>query len=140
MRFFGVLCLKSDYTGYSDMVGLRNSHDRRFPVGVSFGCKCFVCDNLAFSGDHVIKRKHTVNLKRDLPGIIGELIEPLAIQREAQKRQFDRYQATMLTDDQRRPGHHADVPQPGHRRAEDRRRTGAVGSIRVHDWGDKTGW
>ncbi len=23
MRFFGVLCLKSDYTGYTDMVGLR---------------------------------------------------------------------------------------------------------------------
>src|SRR5437899_350776 len=78
MRFFGVLSLKSDYTGYSDMVGLRNSHDRKFPVGVSFGSCTFVCDNLAFSGDHVIKRKHTANLKRDLPGLIGEIIEPLA--------------------------------------------------------------
>lgn len=99
MRFFGVLCLKSDYTGYTDMVGLRNSHDRKFPVGVSFGSRTFVCDNLAFAGDHVIKRKHTLNLKRDLPGLIGEIVEPLAIQREAQKKQFDRYQATALTDD-----------------------------------------
>ena len=97
-RFFGVLCLKSEYTGYSDMVGLRNSHDRKFPVGVSFGSRVFVCDNLAFAGDHVIKRKHTLNLKRDLPGLIGEIIEPLAIQREAQKIQFDRYRATALTD------------------------------------------
>ena len=78
------------------MVGLRNSHDKKFPVGVSFGT--FVCDNLAFSGDHVIKRKHTLNLKRDLPGLIGEIVEPLAIQREGQKRQFDRYQATALSD------------------------------------------
>lgn len=60
MRFFGVLCLKSDYT---DMVGLRNSHDKRFPCAVSLGSKVFVYDNLAFVCDHVIKRKHTANLK-----------------------------------------------------------------------------
>ena len=80
------------------MVGLPNSHDRKFLVGVSFGSRTFVCDNLAFIGDHVIKRKHTANLKRDLPGLIGEIVEPLAIQREAQKRQFDCYLATDLTD------------------------------------------
>jgi hypothetical protein len=57
--------VKSDYTGYTNMVGLRNSHDRKFPVGVSFGSRTFVCDNLAFSGDHAIKRKHTANVKRE---------------------------------------------------------------------------
>jgi len=97
-RFFGGLCLKSEYTGYTDMVGLRNSHDKKFPVGISFGSRVFVCDNLAFSGDHVIKRKHTSNLKRDLPGLIGEIIEPLAQQREAQKITYDRYRATSLSD------------------------------------------
>jgi hypothetical protein len=138
-RFFGVLCLRSDYTGYTDMVGLRNSHDRKFPVGISFGNKCFVCDNLAFIGDHVIKRKHTAHLKRDLPGLIGEVIEPLAIQREAQKKTFDAYRATALTDQhadaaimqmyrrcvinvQRIPDvlHHWDEPE--------------------HDFGEKTAW
>ena len=39
-------------------------------------------------GDHVIKRKHTANAKRDLPGLIGEIIEPLTEQREAQARTF----------------------------------------------------
>ncbi len=97
-RFFGVLCLKSDYTGYTDMVGLRNSHDRKFPVGISFGSRVFVCDNLAFNGDHVVKRKHTLKLKRDLPSLVGEIVEPLALQREAQKVQFDRYKHTLLTD------------------------------------------
>lgn len=97
-RFFGVLCLKSDYTSYTDMVGLRNSHDRKFPVGVSFGSSVFCCDNLAFSGDHVIKRKHTIDLKRDLPGLIGEIIEPLAVQREQQFETFELYRATALSD------------------------------------------
>jgi hypothetical protein len=98
-RYFGLLSLRSPYTGYEDTVGLRNSHDKSFPVGVGFGSRVFVCDNLAFVADTTIKRRHTANLKRDLPGIIGELIEPLALHREAQHRTFERYKHTMLTDE-----------------------------------------
>jgi hypothetical protein len=96
-RYFGLLELKSPYTGYADTVGLRNSHDKSFPVGIGFGSHVFVCDNLAFVADQSIKRKHTANLKRDLPGIIGEMIEPLALHREAQYRTFERYRHTELT-------------------------------------------
>jgi hypothetical protein len=99
-RYFGLLSLRSPYTGYEDTVGLRNSHDKSFPVGIGFGSRVFVCDNLAFVADTTIKRRHTANLKRDLPGIIGELIEPLALHREAQRRTFERYKYTMLTDQQ----------------------------------------
>jgi len=99
-RYFGLVSLRSAYTGYEDTVGLRNSHDRSFPVGVGFGSRVFVCDNLAFIADTTIKRKHTANLKRDLPGIIGEMIEPLALHREAQHRTFERYKHAMLTDQQ----------------------------------------
>ena len=56
MRYFGLISLRSAYTGYEDTVGLRNSHDRSFPVGVGFGSRVFVCDNMAFMADHVIKR------------------------------------------------------------------------------------
>ncbi len=48
----------------------------------------FCCDNLSFSVEHVIKRKHTANAKRDLPALVGEIVEPLALQREAQHRTF----------------------------------------------------
>jgi hypothetical protein len=96
MRFFGVLSLQSAYGGYTDTVGLRNSHDKTFPIGISFGSRVFVCDNLAFSGDTVIRRKHTVHAKRDLPGIVAGVVEPLQAQRAAQHAQFRRYQATVL--------------------------------------------
>jgi len=98
LKYFGVLCLKSEYTGYEDMVALRNSNDRTFPVSIGFGSRVFCCDNMALVADHVIKRKHTANLKRDLPGIVTELIEPLADQREAQARTIQRYRATSLDD------------------------------------------
>ena len=98
-RYFGLLSLKSPYTGYEDTVGLRNSHDKSFPISVGFGSRVFVCDNLAFIADQSIKRRHTANLKAHLPGLIGELIEPLALHREAQHRTFERYRHTMLTDE-----------------------------------------
>ena len=138
-RYFGVLTLRSRYTDYTDMVGLRNSHDKKFPIGIGFGSRTFVCDNLAFSADHVVKRKHTANAKRDLPGLIGEIIEPLAIQREAQHRQLECYRATPLTDDR------ADQAIMQMYRSQ------VIGVQRIadvlhqweepsHDWGDKTGW
>lgn len=96
-RYFGLLSLRSPYTGYEDTCGIRNSHDKSFPVGVGFGSRVFVCDNMAFMADHVIKRRHTANLKSALPGIIGELIEPLAEHREAQASVIRKYRTTALT-------------------------------------------
>ena len=98
MRFFGVLSLKSEYGNYTDVVGLRNSSDKSFPVGVSFGSSVFVCDNLAFVGDHVIRRKHTAKLKFELPGLIASIVEPLAGEREKQHQTFLRYQSTPLDE------------------------------------------
>jgi hypothetical protein len=103
-RYFGLLSLKSTYGGYEDTVVLRNSHDKKFPIGFGFGGRVFCCDNLSFSAEHVIKRKHTLNAKRDLPALVGEIVEPLALQREAQHRTFNRYRDTELSD---QLAHHA---------------------------------
>jgi hypothetical protein len=52
------------------------------------------CDNLAFIGDHVIRRKHTVKAKRELPGLVTEIVQPLQAQRIAQNQKFLSYQET----------------------------------------------
>lgn len=100
LRYFGVLTIRSPYTGYEDMVGLRNSHDKSLPVGIAFGSRVFVCDNTAFVADHVIRTKHTAKLKLRLPGLVGQLIEPLTEQREAQARKIEVYRTTDLTEAQ----------------------------------------
>jgi hypothetical protein len=99
-RFFGLMELRSPYTGYRDTLGLRNSHDKTFPIGIAFGSAVFVCSNLAFHSDHVIRRKHTANAKRELPGLLMEIIEPLALQRERQAKTIEHYRHAMLTDQQ----------------------------------------
>jgi hypothetical protein len=138
-RFFGVLSLRSEYGDYTDTVGLRNSHDKRFPIGISFGSRVFVCDNLAFNGDHVINRKHTANAKRDLPGLVAEVVEPLRDQRLHQARMFEAYQETVLIEQQ--------VDQA----IMQLYRRGIINVSRIaevldayekppHDWGEETAW
>ena len=57
----------------------------------------FVCDNTAFVADHVIRRKHTLKAKRELPGLLAGIVGPLKEARSAQQQQMSRYQATPLT-------------------------------------------
>jgi len=139
MRFFGLLTLKSAHGDYTHTVGLRNSHDKSWPIGIAFGSRVFVCDNTAFNGEKVIKRRHTPNAKRDLPALVAEAIEPLHDARLAMSQQYDRFKATELGD------YEADAA------IMQMYRDGVINVQRIanvadawddppHDWGDKTGW
>jgi hypothetical protein len=138
-RYFGLLSLRSPYVDYTDTVGLRNSHDKSFPIGIAFGSRVFVCDNLAFIGDHVIRRKHTIKAKRELPGLVTEIVQPLRDQRIAQNQKLLRYQGAPLTDE---VADHAILTMY---------RNDIIGLQRIgdvvkqwerpaHDWGEKTAW
>lgn len=98
-RYFGLMTLRSAYGEYSDVIGLRNAHDRAFSIGVAFGSRVFVCDNTSFVGDHVIRRKHTPKAKRELPGLLAEIIAPLQLARAAQHQAMTTYQTTRLSDE-----------------------------------------
>lgn len=59
-RFFGTLDLSTRISdGISLAVGIRNSTDKSFPIGWCCGQRVFVCDNLAFTSEIVIAKKHT---------------------------------------------------------------------------------
>lgn len=136
-RYFGVLCLKSNYGDYTDMVGLRNSHDKSMPVGLAFGNRVFCCDNMAFIADQVVRRKHTMKARHELPALISELVEPLANQRHLQHLAFNRYKATPVT------------PQLAHHAIMQMFKEDVINVTRIpdvleqwerpaHDWGEQT--
>lgn len=59
-RFFGVLNLGHALaTGVNLAVGIRNSIDKSFPMGLVAGSHVFVCDNLSFRSDLIVRRRHT---------------------------------------------------------------------------------
>jgi len=101
-RYFGLLQLANgnNPADYSFVLGLRNSHDKTFPAGLVVGSGVFVCDNLAFSGEIRIARKHTVNINRDLPSLIQSAVGRLHDMRGLQDRRIAAYKATEITDAQ----------------------------------------
>ena len=56
------------------VVGWRNSHDHKFAQGIAMGSAATVCDNLCFSSEVVVKRRHTRHIMRDLPHVINRAV------------------------------------------------------------------
>jgi hypothetical protein len=89
--------------------------------------------------DHVIRRKHTVKAKKELPGLLTDIVAPLQAQRLAQNQKLLAYQGTPLNDMQ---ADHAIL---------DLYRQDVIGVQGIghvlrayyeppHDWGDRTAW
>ncbi|HYK01294.1 MAG TPA: DUF932 domain-containing protein [Thermoanaerobaculia bacterium] len=66
MRMFGIIEVNLTRDGVNFTIGLRNSHDKSFSLGMCAGWRTLVCDNLAFHSDfEALARKHTKNLVLD---------------------------------------------------------------------------
>lgn len=79
-QYFGLIQVIDDHASeeWGTIVGLRNSHDKRFPAALAMGSALFVCDNLAFQGQVVLARKHTTHIMRDLPQVTNRAVGRLA--------------------------------------------------------------
>ncbi|MCY2928609.1 MAG: DUF932 domain-containing protein [Planctomycetota bacterium] len=100
LRYFGLLeVVNGDNHGdYGLVVGVRNSHDKQFPAGLAVGSGTFVCDNLCFSSEIVIARRHTRFIERDLPGLVDQAVGRLGDLRGLQDERIAKYKQTELTD------------------------------------------
>lgn len=98
LRYFGLFQIATSNEETAFVVGLRNSHDKSFPVGLVGGHQVFVCDNLAFAGEIRIARKHTKNLLSDFPLMTCEAVGRLAGEWADQTRRIATYKAKELTD------------------------------------------
>ncbi len=83
-QMFGVLTCSNGVPDrdYALAIGVRNSYDRSLAVGLTLGSRVFCCDNLAFSGEVTMHRKHTVNVFRDLPDLIYRMLGQVAAMRQ----------------------------------------------------------
>jgi hypothetical protein len=101
-RYFGLLQVAngSDPADFGLVVGVRNSHDRSFSASLVLGASVFVCDNLSFSGEVKLARKHTAYIERDLPQLVDRAIALLGNLRRTQEQRFAVYKRTHLGDGQ----------------------------------------
>src|SRR3954471_5432371 len=100
MRYFGLLEIVNgeDHDDYGLVLGLRNSHDKTFPAAIAIGSAVFVCDNLAFSAEVTIARRHTRFIERDLPRIVHSAVGQLTDMRGKQDERIQSYKQTELSD------------------------------------------
>ena len=101
-RYFGMFQLDTREADHTIIVGIRNSHDKVFPAAIAAGSGVFVCDNLAFSGEVKIARKHTRHILRDLPHVTHRAISRLHGFYANQNKQIAAYKQYELTDDRAR--------------------------------------
>jgi len=77
LRYFGGFALKGDDIKGDDrnlVLGLRNSHDKAFAASICIGNQMIVCENLCFSSDIKLARRHTMNILTDLPRVLSSAV------------------------------------------------------------------
>jgi hypothetical protein len=100
LRYFGLMEIQNGviHHDYAWVLGLRNSHDKTFPAGIVAGASVFVCDNLSFSGEIKIARKHTRFILRDLPFLTQQAIGRLMERWHHQDDRISAYKEKNLSD------------------------------------------
>lgn len=98
-RFFGVLDIDSPLAdGVSLSIGVRNSNDKSFPIGFCVGNRTFVCDNLAFSSEIVISKRHTRFGSDRFREGIATVVASLADYRTLEATRIEQLQSQPLPD------------------------------------------
>lgn len=100
-RFFGTLTLRSPLShGVNLAVGVRSSIDKSISLQWCCGSRVFVCDNLAFSSERVIARKHTTHGVDRYAEAICKQVAGLSDYREHEAWRIEQMRGATLTDEQ----------------------------------------
>jgi hypothetical protein len=99
-RMFGTFTLKSEAgnKGYDLAVGFRNAHDKSMATGMFLGSRIFVCDNMAYSGEVHIVRKHSPTNMLELPSELADAIAGIKHGAKKQDEVFDGYKDTKISE------------------------------------------
>ncbi len=99
-RYFGMLQVANGQNAddYGLVLGIRNSHDKTFPAALCLGAGVFVCDNLSFSGEVTLARRHTRFIMRDLPQVIHRAVGMLTDHRLKQDQRIAAYKEKSIDD------------------------------------------
>jgi hypothetical protein len=105
-RFFGLMTIGGgEAHDYATTIGLRNSHDFSLPAALAIGSRVFVCDNLSFSSEVVIKTRHTSRVMERLPRVVEAGIASLIDVRKSQDKRISLYKTCPV----RSPAHLHDM-------------------------------
>lgn len=100
-RMFGIMPAVLNHLEQPDWefsLGIRNSHDKTFPVGLVVGQRVFICDNLAFSGEVQARTKHSRHVYSRLGRVATNLCARWVERAMGLVEQTEKLKATALSD------------------------------------------
>jgi len=100
LRYFGGFALKGDDIKGDDrnlVLGLRNSHDKAFAASICIGNQMIVCENLCFSSDIKLARRHTMNILTDLPRVLSSAVSRVVSHWNAMGDRINSYKQSEIT-------------------------------------------
>ena len=102
-RYFGGFSIVGPDINANDrelVLGLRNANDRSFAASVCIGNRMIVCENLCFSSDIKLARKHTTNIMRDIPEVLSKAVGLLVSHFTDMESRIERYKVIELNNEQ----------------------------------------
>jgi len=102
-RYFGLFEITHPTRENSErgtIVGLRNAHDKCFPAGLCAGDAPFVCDNLIFTNNVKLARRHTRHILAELDSVIARTLGKLFSFWGGQDQRIESYKNFDLTNPQ----------------------------------------
>ena len=97
LRYFGGFALKGKDISGEDrkiVLGLRNAHDKSFAASIAAGNQMMVCENLCFSSDVKLARRHTTNILSDLPRVLSSAVAKVKDHWSDMAKRIESYQQT----------------------------------------------
>jgi len=98
MEFFATLDLSMPLLDAENLsIGVRNSNNKRFPMGFCIGRRATVCDNLVFSSDVVISKRHTRHGEERYDEGISHGIAQMPSYQEVEARRIEQLTETQVS-------------------------------------------
>lgn len=100
-RLFATLDLRTPIvSGVQLVVGIANALDKRRPISFLVGYRVYACNNLAFSAEIMVARKHTKFGERRLQEAICKAVKSLDHHREREAKRIQKFKDTELSAEQ----------------------------------------
>jgi hypothetical protein len=100
--YFGGFALKGSDLNSTDrqvVLGLRNAHNKLFAASVCIGNRMIVCENLCFSSDIKLSRRHTTHIMADMPRFLADAVGRVVSHWSDMGKRIERYQQTEISKD-----------------------------------------
>jgi hypothetical protein len=99
-RFFAALTLKARVAeGVSLAVGIVNAHDRQLGMKFLCGSRVWLCDNMAYSSEIVVNRKHSRFGATRFSGAISTAVGRLKVYQQVETKRIELFKGTTISDD-----------------------------------------